>query len=111
MTPLRAKYIRDLTIRGRAQRTQRAYTRYVSELALSTRFSLSLGEHYFYLYPPWAIATWWSKRHTNAPALFTQPLQLGVALARLSQLEGLATREAAPEAHRGQKACTTRAML
>jgi len=33
MTPLRAKYIRDLTIRGRAQRTQRAYTRYVSELA------------------------------------------------------------------------------
>ena len=33
MTPLRAKYIRDLTIRGRAQRTERAYTRYVSELA------------------------------------------------------------------------------
>ena len=33
MTPLRAKYIRDLTIRGRARRTQRAYTRYVSELA------------------------------------------------------------------------------
>src|ERR1700740_1926396 len=33
MTALRAKYIRDLTIRGRAQRTQRAYTRYVSELA------------------------------------------------------------------------------
>src|SRR6266576_245876 len=32
MTPLRAKYIRDLTIRGRAERTQRAYTRYVSEL-------------------------------------------------------------------------------
>ena len=41
----------------------------------------ALGEHYFYLYPPWAIATWWSKWHTNAPALFTQPLQLGVALA------------------------------
>ena len=33
MTPLRAKYIRDLTVRGQAQRTQRAYTRYVSELA------------------------------------------------------------------------------
>ena len=33
MTPLRAKYIRDLTIRGRAERTQRAYTRNVSELA------------------------------------------------------------------------------
>ena len=53
-----------------------------SELfALSTRFSGSLGEHYFYLYPPWAIATWWSEWHTNAPALFTQPLQLGGALA------------------------------
>jgi integrase/recombinase XerD len=33
MTPLRTKYIRDLTVRGRAKRTQRAYTRYVSELA------------------------------------------------------------------------------
>ena len=33
MTPLKAKYIRDLTVRGRAQRTQRAYTRYVSEFA------------------------------------------------------------------------------
>jgi type IV secretion system protein VirD4 len=53
-----------------------------SELfALSTRFSPSLGEHYLYLYPPWAIATWWSEWHTNAPALFTQPLQLGGALA------------------------------
>ena len=53
-----------------------------SELfALSTRFSGSLGVHYFYLYPPWAIATWWSKWHTNAPALFTQPLQVGGALA------------------------------
>src|SRR3984893_12839525 len=53
-----------------------------SELfALSTRFSPSLGAHYFYLYPPWAIATWWSKWHASAPALFTQPLQLGGALA------------------------------
>src|ERR1700736_6795339 len=33
MTPLRAKYIRDLTIRGGSRRTQRAYIRYVSELA------------------------------------------------------------------------------
>src|SRR6476660_10537799 len=49
--------------------------------ALSTRFSPSLGEHYFYLYPPWAIATWWSEWHTNAPALFTQPLQVGGVLA------------------------------
>jgi integrase/recombinase XerD len=32
-TPLRAKYIRDLTIRGRAERTQQSYSRYVSELA------------------------------------------------------------------------------
>src|SRR5260370_4624443 len=53
-----------------------------SELfALTTRCARSLGEHYFYLYPPWAIATWWSKWHTSAPALFTQPLQLGGALA------------------------------
>src|SRR5467141_819214 len=33
MTELRAKYIRDLTVRGRASRTQLAYTRYVAELA------------------------------------------------------------------------------
>ena len=53
-----------------------------SELfALSTRFSPSLGEHYLYLYLPWAIVDWWSKWHTTAPALFTQPLQLGGALA------------------------------
>src|ERR1700731_1169117 len=44
--------------------------------ALSPRFSPSLGEHYFYLSPPWAIATWWSKWHANALALFTQPLQV-----------------------------------
>src|SRR5271165_1179041 len=37
MTALRAKYIRDLTVRGRAQRTQRAYTRYVYPLARLTR--------------------------------------------------------------------------
>src|ERR1700745_1231173 len=53
-----------------------------SELfALSTRFSGSLGEHYLYLYPPWAIVDWWSKWHTTAPALFTQPLQRVGALA------------------------------
>src|SRR5215831_13805782 len=58
-----------------------------SELfALSTRFSGSLGEHYFYLYPPWRIATWWAKWHTSAPALFTQPLQLGAALAGVLSL-------------------------
>src|ERR1700737_1599335 len=33
MTPLRAKYIRDLVIRGRAENTQEAYTRYVCDLA------------------------------------------------------------------------------
>ena len=33
MTELRAKYIRDLTVRGRAPRTQLAYTRFVAELA------------------------------------------------------------------------------
>src|SRR6476659_1113277 len=45
-----------------------------SELfALSTRFSQALGEHYFYLYPPWAIAPWWSECHAYAPALFLRP--------------------------------------
>src|SRR5258707_15534318 len=52
-------------------------------LALSTRFSPSLGEHYFYLYPPWAIATWGSKWHANAPALSTQPLQVAGAFAAI----------------------------
>jgi integrase/recombinase XerD len=33
MTPLRAKYIRDLAIRGRAVRTQESYTSYVADLA------------------------------------------------------------------------------
>jgi type IV secretion system protein VirD4 len=53
-----------------------------SELfALSTRFSATLGEHYFYLYPPWAIVDWWFKWHTTSPAMFAQPLQVGAALA------------------------------
>jgi site-specific recombinase XerD len=42
MTALRAKYIRDLTIRGRAERTQWAYTRYVAELARYHRRSPEL---------------------------------------------------------------------
>jgi site-specific recombinase XerD len=33
MTPLRAKYLRDLAVRGRAERTQQAYTSYVADLA------------------------------------------------------------------------------
>ena len=33
MTPLRAKYIRDLVIHGRSEHTQEAYTRYVCDLA------------------------------------------------------------------------------
>jgi len=33
MTPLRAKYIRDLAIRGRTVRTQESYTSYVADLA------------------------------------------------------------------------------
>ena len=33
MTPLRAKYIRDLVIRGRSKHTQEAYIRYVCDLA------------------------------------------------------------------------------
>jgi site-specific recombinase XerD len=33
MTPLRAKYQRDMTVRGLAQRTQHSYTSYVADLA------------------------------------------------------------------------------
>lgn len=42
MTPLRAKYIRDLTIRGRSENTQKAYSRYVAELARYYRRSPEL---------------------------------------------------------------------
>src|SRR5271166_4586651 len=42
MTPLRAKYIRDLVIRGRSENTQEAYTRYVSDLARYYRRSPEL---------------------------------------------------------------------
>src|SRR6516162_456722 len=53
-----------------------------SELfALSTRFSPSLGRHYSYLYPPWAIIDWWSKWHATYPSMFAQPLQVGGGLA------------------------------
>src|SRR5467141_1943054 len=56
----------------------------VSELfALSTHFSPSLGTHYSYLYPPWAIVTWWQRWHSSSPALFTMPTALGVAIAVL----------------------------
>src|SRR6201987_2267147 len=42
MTPLRAKYIRDLVIRGRSKNTQEAYTRYVRDLARYYRRSPEL---------------------------------------------------------------------
>src|SRR5258707_15834754 len=42
MTPLRSKYIRDLAIRGRAERTQEAYTRYDCDLARYYRRSPEL---------------------------------------------------------------------
>jgi len=42
MTPLRSKYIRDLAIRGRAERTQEAYTRYLCDLARYYRRSPEL---------------------------------------------------------------------
>src|SRR5258705_10678464 len=42
MTPLRAKYIRDLVIRGRSKHTQQAYTRYVRDLARYYRRSTEL---------------------------------------------------------------------
>jgi integrase/recombinase XerD len=42
MTPLRAKYIRDLVIRGRSKHTQEAYIRYVCDLARYYRRSPEL---------------------------------------------------------------------
>src|SRR3982074_2266903 len=42
MTPLRAKYIRDLVIRGRSENTKEAYTRYVRDLARYYRRSPEL---------------------------------------------------------------------
>src|SRR5580693_2607611 len=42
MTPLRAKYIQDLVIRGRSKNTQKAYTRYVCDLARYYRRSPEL---------------------------------------------------------------------
>src|SRR5260370_27950899 len=42
MTPLRAKYIRDLVIRGRSKHTQEAYVRYVPHLARYYRRSPDL---------------------------------------------------------------------
>jgi type IV secretion system protein VirD4 len=53
-----------------------------SELfALSTRFSPSLGEHYSYIYPPWAIIDWWYRWHLSYPSMFLVPLQVGGAVA------------------------------
>ena len=42
MTPLRAKYIQDLGIRGRSENTQEVYTRYVCDLARYYRRSPEL---------------------------------------------------------------------
>jgi integrase/recombinase XerD len=42
MTPLRAKFIRDLVVRGRSKHTQEAYTRYVRDLARYYRRSPEL---------------------------------------------------------------------
>src|SRR5260370_27323795 len=42
VTPLRAKYIRDLVIRGRSKHTQEAYIRYVRDLARYYRRSPEL---------------------------------------------------------------------
>jgi hypothetical protein len=53
MTPLRAKYIRDLVIHGRSKNTQEAYTRYVCDLARYYRRSpelISYGEVTGWLY-------------------------------------------------------------
>ena len=45
MTPLRAKFIRDLVVRGRSKNTQQAYTRYVRDLARYYRRSPELSSY------------------------------------------------------------------
>jgi hypothetical protein len=52
--------------------------------------------------------------HRTGPSCFgggTQKVASPTELTRLSQLEGVAAREAAPEEDRGQKVCTTGAIL
>src|SRR5260370_468199 len=70
MTPLRAKYIRDLVIRGRSKHTQEAYIRYVYDLAryyrqvgvvslpMHSMFQPRSGEHhnFFGLQQGWSHA-------------------------------------------------------
>src|SRR5271165_252029 len=63
MTPLRAKYIRDLVIHGRSKHTQEAYTRYVCDLARYYRRSpelISYEEVTGWLYGSVATLQEWS---------------------------------------------------
>ena len=86
MTPLGAKYIRDLTIRGRPQRTQRAYTRYVSELARYYQRSPELTSYE-------EVTNWLyhliKERRLSASSVNVAALSLGITLGRNS--EGLTT--------------------
>src|SRR5258708_126365 len=59
MTPLRAKYIRDLVIHGRSKHTQEACTRYVCDLARYYRRSpelISYGESHGLAVPSHQVA-------------------------------------------------------
>src|SRR5438132_7261979 len=72
MTPLRAKYIRDLVIRGRSKHTQEAYTRYVRDFPLSTLPAPTLGTSLL-----------------RQPALSALPGRQKLAMARQADTESL----------------------
>ena len=63
MTPLRAKYIRDLVIHGRSKHTQEAFTRYVCDLARYYRRSPELISY--------EQVTGWLSIPQGAPTVFS----------------------------------------
>src|SRR6476646_10673625 len=65
MTPLRAKYLRDLVIRGRSKNTQEAYTRYVCDLARYYRRSPELISYE-------EVTGWLYQSHQGTPTVSLQ---------------------------------------
>ncbi len=82
MTPLRAKYIRDLVIRGRSKHTQEAYIRYVCDLARYYRRSPELISYeevtdWLYHLIRERLLSASSVNSPSAPCAFSTPLHLG----------------------------------
>jgi type IV secretion system protein VirD4 len=45
--------------------------------AVSVHFHRALGSHWSYVYPPWAIAQWWTWWHTSLSPLFARAFVFG----------------------------------